>query len=145
MTRYLVDTNVVSEVLRPRPEPVVLDWLRDHGEGLWTTSIVVAEMLSGVALLPPGRRRDGLSAGVIAVLEDRFADRVLPFDGAAAAEYAVVRARSEREGRVVGDLDLMIAAVARVHGAVVATRNVRHLAAAGAEAIDPWAGSPRGA
>lgn len=134
---YLLDTNVLSELTRRAPDPGVLRWLRSHDD-VWTTSVVVGELLFGVARLRPGRRREALHAAVLSILSERFRDRVLPFDEPAAVEYAVVRRRQERAGRPAGDLDTMIAAVARAHGASVVTRNIRHFADLVVEVVDPW-------
>lgn len=136
--RYVVDTNVLSELTRREPDPRVVAWLGSHPD-LWTTSVVVGELLFGVARLPVGRRRDALRAAVLEILAS-FEDRVLPFDEYAAVEYAAVRHRQERAGRPVGDLDAMVAAVARAHGGVVVTRNTRHFADSGARVLDPWQG-----
>jgi predicted nucleic acid-binding protein len=138
VSRYVLDTNVLAELMRRRPDDGVLSWLRTHDSELWTASVVVGELLFRVARLPPGRRKDGLSAAVLTILEDRFAGRVLPFDDRAAVEYAAVRVRQERAGRPAGDLDAMIAAVARAHGAAVATRNIRHFEESGVVVVDPW-------
>ncbi|WP_407320079.1 type II toxin-antitoxin system VapC family toxin [Isoptericola halotolerans] len=135
--RYLVDTTVISELTRREPDVRVMAWLREH-EDLWTTSVVVGELLFGLARLPAGRRRDALEAAVLAILAERFHDRVLPFDEHAAVEYAAVRHQQEAAGRPSGDLDAIIAAVARSCDAVVATRNMRHFADAGVETVDPW-------
>ncbi|AEG42924.1 type II toxin-antitoxin system VapC family toxin [Isoptericola variabilis] len=138
MNRYILDTNVFAELVRPAPEAHVIRWVRARDEELWTTSVVVGELLFGIARLPPGRCREGLRASILSILEDRFADRVLPFDEKAAVEYAAVRVHQERVGRPAGDLDAMVAAVARAHGAAVVTRNVRHFADAGVDVVDPW-------
>jgi toxin FitB len=135
----VLDTNVISEVMRPNPSPKVLEWMRAEPlASLFTTAITEAELLYGVALLPPGRRRQALEATLTTVLSEDFSGRILPFDSAAAREFATVAAGRRRSGRPISDADARIAAIARSRGAAVATRNVEDFVACDLMLIDPW-------
>jgi len=134
----VIDTNVVSELMRPSPAPAVTRWREEHlATPLQTTSICVAELLLGVALLPAGRRKETLAQAVNAALVS-FGDRVLDFDEAAAAEYATVRSDRQRGGEQIEALDAQIAAICRVHGATLVTRNTKDFRDTGVELINPW-------
>src|ERR1700683_779361 len=134
----VVDTNVVSELRRPSPSVRVLDWLRDQpGRELYTSAVTVAEVLHGIERLPAGRRREELRSAAAGVFV-AFADQVLAFDLAAAGEYALVVSHRERLGMPVEGLDAQIAAICRVHGAALATRNVSEFRETGIEVINPW-------
>ena len=130
----VMDTNVISGLAKPRPDPAVLVWADAQPvETLHATAISEAEMLYGVALLPVGRRRD-LGRAVVTVFATLLAGRVLPFDGAAAMTFADWAA-----GRPVGLADLQIAAIAKARGASsIATRNIRDFEGCGLALIDPW-------
>jgi len=135
----VLDTNVISEVMRPNPSPKVLEWMRAEPlASLFTTAITEAELLYGVALLPPGRRRQALEATLTTVLSEDFSGRILPFDSAATREFATVAAGRRRSGRPISDADARIAAIARSRGAAVATRDVEDFAACDLMLIDPW-------
>jgi toxin FitB len=132
------DTNVLPEALRPRPSSNLLRWTgNEPDEALFTTSITEAELLFGVALLPGGRRRRALEAVITQIL-DRFAGRILPFDSAAAREFADIAAKRRRIGRPIGEADSRIAAIARSRGAGLATRNTADFADCGIGLIDLW-------
>ncbi|MFB2584440.1 type II toxin-antitoxin system VapC family toxin [Herbiconiux liukaitaii] len=134
----MLDTNVVSEVMKPQPDSVVLGWFDQlEPQEIFTTSITIAELLTGVALLPHGQRRAAVGARIgrfLSMLEDQ----ILDFDASAALEYAEVRRLRRDLGRPPDPLDAQIAAIARVHGASVATRNVRDFEGAGVTVVDPW-------
>jgi len=135
----VLDTNVISELMKPVPDARVLDWLdRQPRDEIYTTAICEAELLTGVALLPAGRRRDDVRARVAKTLQWIGSNRILPFDSPAAGHYADVRSRLKREGRLVEPLDVQIASICLAYGARVATRNVAHFEAAGVDIIDPW-------
>lgn len=135
----VLDTNVVSELMRPAPEPKVLAWLdAQAADALWLTSVNVAELLFGLARLPEGARKRALLAGFARMLEVDFAGRVLAFDLRAATVFADIAAKRERAGQPVGLADSQIAAICLEHGAVLATRNVRHFSYAGLELVNPW-------
>ncbi|MDO8802594.1 type II toxin-antitoxin system VapC family toxin [Phenylobacterium sp.] len=136
----ILDTNVVSELMRPIPSEVVRAWLSNQpSETLFTTTITQAEILYGVALLPESHRRTMLLAAAEQMFAIDFADRVLPFDGSAAKAYAKLAADRRREGRPAGALDVQVAAIAQACGASVATRNVTDFLGYGPTIIDPWA------
>jgi toxin FitB len=138
----ILDTNVVSELMRPEPAPQVASWVRvrDRRE-LRTTAITLAEIRYGIARLPDGRRKQVLLAAADDVFST-FADQVLPIDAAAAESYAVVASMRERAGKPIASLDALIAAVCRSQSAALATRNVADFAGTGIEIIDPWLPSP---
>ena len=133
-----MDTNVISETLRPRPNPNVIAWMRHVNiEELTTTTITTAELFNGVCHMPQGRHRSQLAKTVDYALMP-FMERILPFDGASALDYAQIRAHREAIGRPIGVQDAMIAAIARSRGVMLATRNVRDFAHTGVTLIDPW-------
>lgn len=135
----LLDTNVLSEVLRPAPAPAVLAWFgRQSRAALFTTTLTRAEMLYGVRLVPAGGRRDSLWDAVHALFAVDFGGRVLSFDADAADHYAELAAARRQAGQPISQIDAMIAAVARSRGAAVATRNVKDFVGCGVDLIDPW-------
>ena len=135
----VLDTNVVSELLRPRPDPQVEAWLAaQDAAAMFFTTVGEAELRHGVALLPAGRRRQALGAAVDAMLDEDFRGRILPFDRAAASAYAQIAAKRRSAGRPISQFDCQIAAIARAHGAQVATHNVTDYAGCGVPIIDPW-------
>jgi len=112
---FILDTNVLSNAMAAHPAPAVAAWIAGQPlELLFTASICQAEILSGIAILPQGRRRASLEAAANAIFRDDFAGRVLPFDGEAAVAYADVFAARRRAGRPAATADLMIAAIARI-------------------------------
>jgi predicted nucleic acid-binding protein len=134
----ILDTNVVSELMRPTPDTAVKSWVRKHrGRQLWTTSISLAEVYYGVERLPAGRRKDQSAAAARDVF-GVFADRILAFDAAAAQHFALVVAGRDRAGLPIEAFDGQIAAICAVHDASLATRNVKDFIATGIETIDPW-------
>lgn len=136
----ILDTSVLSEVVKPRPEPKVLDWLgAQNYSDVYVTALTVAEMLHGLHRMPAGKRQAELLAAVDAMFQHEFAGRILPFDEAAAISYAHLMAGLERAGRKTGSFDAQIAAVARVHSATVATRNIKDFEHSGVSLVDPWA------
>ncbi len=136
----VLDTNVLSEMMRPVPSPVVMQWLESQpAEHLMTTALTVAEIEHGIGRLPAGKRRNTLESSFRTLLARGFSQRVLPFDAAAAAEYAEIAVRRERSGRQVHGMDLLIAAVVRARGLVLATRNEGDFQACGFEVVNPWA------
>ena len=135
----LLDTNVVSELMRPRPAAAVLDWFaaRDAAQ-LFLSAVSEAELRAGAAILPPGRRRDDLTAVIDTMIAADFAGRLLAFDSAAAKAYAVIAAARRAAGRPIAEADCQIAAIARAHGAEVATRNTGDFEGCGVGIVDPW-------
>jgi hypothetical protein len=135
----ILDTSVVSELMRPEPHPVVLSWVGGRPPGaLHTTSITQAEILYGIALLPAGKRRDALAAAADTVFAEDFAGRVLPFDGVAAERFAAVVAARRQAGSPIENFDAQIAAIALAAGATVATRDTGGFAGCGLTVVDPW-------
>jgi predicted nucleic acid-binding protein len=139
----VLDTNTVSELLRSRPDPAVLAWsLAVPGADFVITAVTEAELRLGLALLPQGRRREALAAAIEAVFADRFANRVLPFDRAAAPHCAAFLAARRAAGRPAGQADAMIAASARAAGATaIATRDTAGFEGCGLSLINPWRGA----
>lgn len=138
---FVLDTNVLSEAFRPQPSHRVLEWLDGQPrELLFATVISEAEMLRGVALLPPGRRRSALDEATRLLFAEDFEGRVLPFDRVAASAYAVIGAQRRRIGRPIAPVDAQIAAIARAHGATVATRNIVDFTDCEIDVVDPWQG-----
>ena len=134
----ILDTNVVSELMRPEPAASVATWARDRDRReLRTTTITLAEVRYGIARLPDGRRKQVLLAAADEIFS-AFADQILPVDTAAAEHYAVIASSRERAGKPVAGFDALIAAVCRSQGAALATRNVSDFDGTGIEIIDPW-------
>ncbi|EKE76027.1 type II toxin-antitoxin system VapC family toxin [Oceanibaculum indicum] len=134
----LLDTNIVSEAIKPEPHPSVLAWLDEQAaETLFLSSITVAELLFGIGVLPKGKRKETL-AERIARLLSQFADRILPFDTEAARHYADLAVQARTAGRGFPTPDGYIAAIAAAHGFAVATRDTSAFTAAGLTVIDPW-------
>ncbi len=135
----LLDTNVISELVRQAPNPAVLAYLRTLAPSVvFTAAICEAEIHYGLARMPAGRKRDQLTARIDALFATGFPEQVVPFDGACAALYGEIRAGREAAGKPITVEDAMIAATARAHGAALATRNVGDFADCGAMVVDPW-------
>ena len=135
----VLDTNVLSELAKQSPDENVRRWLNSQLPAeIFVTAITRAEMLSGIALMPDGKRRAGMWVATERVFAEQFPDKVLPFDGDAATSYADVVAARKRRGRPVSGFDAMIAAIARAHKAAVATRDVRGFEHSGVTIINPW-------
>ncbi len=136
----VLDTNVVSELIRPSPNPAVEQWVATRPAArLFFSAVGEAELRYGVAILAAGRRRAALASAIEAMLREDFAGRVLPFDSAAARAYAEIAARCRAAGRPVAQADGQIAAITRSRGMALATRNVRDFADMGIDLLDPWA------
>ena len=135
----VLDTNVVSEVLRPVPEPSVLDWLANQPRAsLFTTTVTRGEILYGIRLLSDGKRRRGLWDAAKMIFDDDFADQVLGFDSDAADMYAEIAASRRAAGKPISQFDAMIVAMARSRGASLATRNAKDFEDCGVDVINPW-------
>ena len=135
----ILDTNVVSELMKPAPYPAVIDWLdRQSRSDLSTTSITKAEVLYGVARLPEGRRKAALATEAERMFRDDLPAPLFPFDDSAAAHYAAILDARRRAGRPMTTLDAQIAAIALAAGAAVATRNVGDFEGCGVAIINPW-------
>ena len=136
----VLDTNVVSELMRPNPAGRVMTWVRQQvATSMYLSTVSEAELRYGVQILPPGRRRDRLRAAVEGMLRQEFTGRVLPFDRGAAQAYATIAAARRTAGRSINHADCQIAAIARSAGAAVATRDVAGFEGCGIDVIDPWA------
>ena len=136
----ILDTNVLSALMRSAPEPAVVRWLdRQPVESIWITSITLFETRLGLALLPRGRRRQALEAAFEQLLQEDLENRVLDFDSAAATEAAVLAATRQRAGRPVDMRDTQIAGIALARRATLATRNLRHFQDSSVTLVDPWA------
>lgn len=140
----ILDTNVLSALMRTAPEPPVVAWLdRQPAESVWITSITLFEARLGLALLPTGRRRHTLEAAFAQLLKEDLENRVLDFDSAAAAEAASLAAERQKAGRRVDMRDTQIAGITLARRATLATRNVRHFGDLKVPIVDPWA-APEG-
>lgn len=136
----VLDTNVISELMRREPAGVVVRWVDERPTpGLYTTSVTQAEILHGIMLLPKGKRREAIAAAATRMFEEDFASRVLPFGSDAARAYAEIAATRRRAGRPIAAFDAQIAAIARSVGAGLATRNVGDFEGCGIDVLDPWA------
>ena len=137
----LLDTNVVSEPLKPGPDPAVVQWLNTQApEDLYLPAIVVAELYYGWSILPDGRRKR-VSGDLIGRVVSQFEGRVVPFDLTAAVEYGRLMATARSAGVGLPILDGQIAAIARARGAALATRNVKHFEQTGIPLFNPWEGT----
>lgn len=136
---FVLDTNVVSQLMRPSPEQAVLWWVQEQPlDQLALTAVTVAEILYGLDQLPEGRRKADLFHQFQLFLARGFTDRILPFDERAAQAYAELKGARDRAGRPMTGYDAMIAAIAQVHGAGVATRNVKDFEGCSITVLDPW-------
>jgi len=135
----VLDTNVISELMRMAPDPRVLAWLvRQPMAGLFTTTLTQAEIFYGLRLLPEGRRREDLIAAARPIFEIEMAGRILSFDSDAALAYPDVAAHRRQIGQPIAQIDGQIAAITRSRGAQLATRNVRDFVECGITVLDPW-------
>ncbi|HYY88056.1 MAG TPA: type II toxin-antitoxin system VapC family toxin [Chloroflexota bacterium] len=137
----VVDTNVVSELMRPSPSAVVVGWMRRNDSQLYTTSITLAEIRYGIERLADGRRKELLRSTAEEVFAD-FTERVLPFDAEAAVAYATIVSDRDRAGRPIDGFDAQIASICRAHRAALATRNAKDFQDTGIDVIDPWQPDP---
>ena len=135
----VLDTNVLSALMRTNPEAVVVEWLdRQPADSVWLTSITVFEARFGLALLPKGRRRNSLERALDRVLTEDLSSRVLHFDEMAAVTAAQLAAERQRAGRIVDLRDTLIAGIAQARRATLATRNTRHFEGLDVPVVDPW-------
>lgn len=135
----LLDTNVLSEILRSAPDSAVLAWFSAQDERqLFVSAVTQAEMVLGARQLPPGGRRQRLEDALRGMFDADFADRVLPFDSASASHFADIVESRRRAGRPISQFDAQVAAIARLNGLSLATRNVRDFEGCGLQLVDPW-------
>ena len=137
----LLDTNVLSELMRPMPDPKVVRWLDAWPEwDVWICAVTVAEIRLGISLLPAGKRKELLLDLAEQMFQEDFSDRCLPFDCEAAFEYALIVAERNRQGRPISVEDAQIAAIAGTAGLALATRNTKDFSGVkGLKLVDPWA------
>jgi predicted nucleic acid-binding protein len=134
----VLDTNVISEAMKPAPNPAVRDWLNQQvAETLYLTSVTLAEMLFGIAVLPAGRRKSNLTQTLDGLLA-LFGDRVLPFDADAARHHTALAVAARNAGRGFPTPDGYIAAIAASRGFIVASRDTSPYQAGGLRVVDPW-------
>lgn len=134
----LLDTNVISEAMKPTPEDIVRAWLDEQAaETLYLSNVTIAELLFGIGALPAGKRKDRLTEALNGVME-LFADRILPFDVVAARRYADLAVKARAAGKGFPTPDGYIAAIAASRGFAVASRDTSAFDAAGVAVINPW-------
>ncbi len=137
----ILDTNVVAELMRPVPERMVLRWFSSQAaEDLHVTTVTMAEILYGIELISSSRRRDAIRAGVEKMFEEVFADRTLPFEDRAAHAFSHIASSRRRQAKHISGVDAQIAAIARVHGATLATRDIYIFEGCGVRLVNPWEG-----
>lgn len=137
----ILDTNVVSELMRPNPSPNVTGWLSGQKrEDIFTTAITVSETLYGIEILPKGRRRDFLLRAAEGIFAEDFAGCILSFNESAARAFALISSARRSQGRPIGTHDAQIAAIAKANGATVATRDLEDFERCGVPLINPWEG-----
>lgn len=135
----LLDTNVLSALMRAEPDAVVLGWIDNQPQAsIWTTSVTLMEIRYGVQSLPAGKRRDRIRQAFDAVLREEIQDRFASFDSVAAEQAADLMARRKSQGRPMDLRDTMIAAIALATRATIATRNVEHFADLDVPIVNPW-------
>lgn len=135
----ILDTNVVSEPLKPAPHTTVLDWLNaQEPETLFLTTISLVELLAGIENLPAGQRRTALGQSLLGRILPLFEGRMLVFDARAAQAFALVNARAQAAGNAISFADAAIAAIASAHGFKVATRHVTDFKGTGIDLLNPW-------
>lgn len=136
---FLLDTNVVSEWVKPEPDPQVIAWLKEVDEDLVFLSVAsLAEIRRGIELMAPGRRRDRLAEWLAEDLPTRFAGRILDIDSRIAETWGIVMVRGQNAGTNVSVLDAFFAATAEVHKLTLVTRNVQHFLNLGILLLNPW-------
>lgn len=135
----ILDTNVVSELMKASPDKNVLKWIASCAvSSLYTTSITKAEILYGINLLPAGKRRTAFESAAEDMFKEDFVGRIVAFGNDAAESYARIASKRSRDGRPISHFDAQIAAIAYSCGANIATRNVRDFDGCGVTVIDPW-------
>jgi toxin FitB len=140
MESVLLDTNVLSELMRSQPEQAVMEWFAGRsGDVFYVSAITQAEIMLGISLLPAGKRRDGLTVAADEMFAQDFAGRCLPFDAASAGHYAAVVSGRRKAGLIITTEDAQIAAIALTHGYPLATRNTKDfLHIGGLTLYNPW-------
>ena len=137
----ILDTNVVSELMRPAPERMVLRWFgKQTAEDLHISALSMAEILYGIELISSSRRRDVVRTGAEKMFGEVFADRILTFEDRAARAFSQIASSRRRQGKPISEADSQIAAIARAHGATLATRNTYVFEGCGVRLVNPWEG-----
>ena len=138
----IVDTNVLSELMRPKPSPRLIEWVaKQPATELFTTSITEAEIFYGIELLPKSKRREGLLAAAEAMFAEDFAGRIFGFDSDAARVFSKIAAHRRALGSPISHADAQIAAIAQMRGAKLATRNIADFENCHLDVVGPWRGS----
>jgi toxin FitB len=136
---YLLDTNVISEWVKPRPDPKVARWLAEADEdGLWLSAVTFAEIRLGVEEMAPGKRREALSLWLRKDLPERFYGRIIAMGLGVCEAWGVVMARAKKSGITLGAMDGFFAATAQVRGLTFVTRNTKHFDKLGIQLLNPW-------
>lgn len=140
MESLLLDTNVLSELMRSQPDQAVMDWFAEHTDSIfYVSAITQAEIMLGISLLPAGKRRDALAAAAEGMFSQDFAGRCLPFDATGAGIYAAIVSERRKAGQAISTEDALIAAIALAHGYSLATRNTKDfLNINGLTLQNPW-------
>ena len=139
MSGFLVDTNVLSEAVRTKPEPQVLDWIGAADETLLYLSVLtLGEVRKGLALLPQGKRRTRIETWIEVDVQSRFAGRILPISSAVADRWALLAAEAKKKGRALATIDGLLAATALEHNLTIVTRNVRDFRDTHVLLLNPW-------
>lgn len=135
----LLDTNVISEMMRVRPDDAVSNWLRAHPrKEFWTSSVVIAELLSGIEFMAAGRKQRALREAIEGLIAEDFRGQILKFDVFSARHYGNILATRQRIGRPIREMDALIAATALANDAVIATRNIADFEHCGITVVNPW-------
>ena len=135
----ILDTNVISELIRPRPHPAVVEWIdQQNAFEVWITAVTAAELRTGVALLPESKRKSDLHLHIERLLDETFAGFVLPFDDKSTIPYADIVSSRRNRGRPIAFQDAQIGAICLQQGMTLATRNTRDFEDTGIDLIDPW-------
>ena len=139
--KYVVDTNVISEIAKPKPSQRVIEWFWDHGDDAYLTTVNVEELYYGMLIMPDGKRKSRLKELLDAVVKD-LAERTLPYDGFSAYLCATMRMEAKEAGRPGTIEDYMIASICKRHNAVLVTRNAKDFQHLGVEVVDPFEYDP---
>jgi toxin FitB len=135
----ILDTNVLSELMRSKPNDDVLQWIRTHkSTTLFITALTQAEILYGLELLPEGKRRIALQEEARSMFSLDFAGRILPFNSHAAQQFSAIAANRKKIGRPISQIDAQIAGIVMAHGSILATRNVSDFEECGIIIVNPW-------
>lgn len=136
----ILDTNVVSEMMRPLPERTVLEWVSNStADDLHITAVTIAEILYGIEMLPAGKRRETLQAGADKTF-GVFAEHILTFDEKSAQAFSLIASSRRKQGKPISQFDAQIAAIAQRHGATLATRDIADFEGCGVGLVNPWEG-----